>query len=84
MSRVPQPSSLSLENLLNNVARATDLDDPRSRAVLIEAYQRYTEYLDEVKDIPVRWDTSVTIKVGGKTLRFPNMEVMADFLAELT
>jgi len=51
---------------------------------LIEAYQRYTEYLDEVKDIPVRWDTSVTIKVGGKTLRFPNMEVMADFLAELT
>lgn len=84
MSRVPQPSSLSLENLLNEVVRNINIDDPRSRAIAIEAYQRYVEYLDEVKDTPMVWDTGVTIRICGKTFRFPNEQAMADFLMELT
>lgn len=83
MSRVPQISNPSLENLLNNVLKNTDIENPRSRAISIEAYQRYIEFLTEAADTPVSFDTSVTIKVDGKTIRFPNEQSMADFLMEL-
>lgn len=85
MSHAPITSSdPTLESLLNEVVKNTNLNDPRSRAMTIEAYQRYGEYLDELKDTPVKWDTSVTIRINSKTLRFPNMQAMADFLMELT
>jgi hypothetical protein len=62
----------------------TDIENPRSRAISIEAYQRYIEFLTEAADnTPVSFDTSVTIKVDGKTIRFPNEQSMADFLMEL-
>ena len=84
MSRVPQTLSPSLENLLNNVLENTDIDNPRSRAMSIEAYQRYIEFVEEAMDAPVSFDASVTIKIDGKTFRFPNEQTMADFLMELT
>lgn len=84
MSHAPQISNPSLENLLNNVLKNTDIENPRSRAISIEAYQRYIEFLTEAADnTPVSFDTSVTIKVDGKTIRFPNEQSMADFLMEL-
>lgn len=84
MSHVQKTSSPSLENLLSNVLENTDVEDSRSRAVAVEAHQRYIEYLQEVIDTPVSFDTSVTIKVDGKTIRFKNEKAMADFLMELT
>lgn len=83
MSHAPQISNPLLENLLNNVLKNTDIENPRSRAISIEAYQRYIEFLTEAADTPVSFDTSVTIKVDGKTIRFPNEQSMADFLMEL-
>lgn len=83
MSHAPQISNPSLENLLNNVLKNTDIENPRSRAISIEAYQRYIEFLTEAADTQVSFDTSVTIKVDGKTIRFPNEQSMADFLMEL-
>lgn len=84
MSHAPQISNPSLENLLNNVLKNTDIENPRSHAISIEAYQRYIEFLTEAADnTPVSFDTSVTIKVDGKTIRFPNEQSMADFLMEL-
>lgn len=83
MSPVPNTSSPSLESLLNNVLKNMDIDNPRSRAVSIEAYQRYIEFLEDAMDTPASFDTSVTIKVHGKTLKFPNEQAMADFLEEL-
>lgn len=84
MSRVPPTSSPPLESLLNNVLRHTDIENPRSRAISIEAYQRYIEFLEEAQDTPVSFDTSVTIKMYGVTMKFPDDKAMADFLMELT
>lgn len=84
MSRVPPTSSPPLESLLNNVLRHTDIENPRSRAISIEAYQRYIEFLEEAQDTPVSFDTGVTIKMDGITMRFPDDKAMADFLMELT
>lgn len=83
MSHAPNTSSQFLENLLSNVLKNTDVNSPRSRAVSIEAYQRYIEYLEDAIDAPASFDTSVTIRAHGKTIKFPNEKAMADFLAEL-
>lgn len=83
MSRVQNTSNQSLENLLSNVVKNTDLTNPRSKAVTVEAYQRYIEYIDEILENPPSFDESVIVKVEGKSIKFPNSEALAEFLMEM-
>lgn len=83
MSRAQNTSSPSLENLLSNVVKNTDLINPRSKAITLEAYQRYIEYLDEILENPPSFDESVIVKVEGKAIKFPNSEALAEFLMEM-
>jgi hypothetical protein len=73
-----------LERLLDDVMDCVDLGNPRSRAIAIEANQRYIEYLDELRDVILSTclDESVTIKIDGKSIRFETVNKLANFLAE--
>jgi len=83
MSHVQNTSNLSLESLLNEVIKRTDVSSPRSKAITVEAYQRYAEYIDEILENPLSFDSSVIVKVNGRTIKFPNPTALAEFLAEM-
>jgi hypothetical protein len=54
-----------------------------SIAVIVEDYQRYMEYLDELETDPLgKFDMGVTVKVDGQTIRFKNDEDFANWIAE--
>lgn len=51
-------------------------------AVALEANQLYIEYLDGLKYLTTDQNSSVTVKVDEKTIRFKNVEGLADWLSE--
>lgn len=54
-----------------------------SLAVIVEDYQRYTEYLDELETAPLgKFDTSITVEIDGKRVRFENQADFENWLAE--
>jgi hypothetical protein len=53
--------------------------DPLVLAVAIEANQQYYEYLDELID-GVETCASVTVQVDGRTIRFPDIESVAQWI----
>jgi hypothetical protein len=54
-----------------------------SIAVIVEGYQRYLEYLDELEIAPLgKLNTGITVQVDGQTIKFKNDEDFADWLAE--
>jgi hypothetical protein len=65
-------------------ANQVDLDqlDPRSLGLLIEINQRFIEYLDALEIADFKICTSVTAKVDGTSVRFPNTEQFSDWLSE--
>ena len=57
--------------------------DARSLAVVVEDYQLYTEYLDELETAqlqPVK--ESVTVTIDGQAVKFQDQQSFIDWLAE--
>ena len=73
-----------MENILAEARRILG-NNPNGKelAVVIEMYQKYIEYLDELETAPITIDTTVTVKVDGKTIRFNNEEDMSSWITSL-
>ena len=54
-----------------------------SLAVIVEGYQRYMEYLDELEIVPLgKFSKNVTVTIDGQQVKFKNDEDFANWLAE--
>lgn len=54
-----------------------------SIAIIVEDYQRYLEYLDELKIARLdKINTTITASVDGQKIRFENVNDFANWLAE--
>ena len=58
--------------------------DSREIALLLDCYQGYMELLDEIDgqifDGAMDWGNGVTVKVEGKTIRFDNINQVAEWM----
>ena len=64
----------------NELAEQPDFTE-RDVAIAIELNQRYGDVLDEMLENLSQIDTSVTVQVEGKTIRFQNEDAMSEWLA---
>jgi len=64
-----------IQQIVNEITRCA-LEHPtvKNLMVAIEAQQRFMEYLDELEVAEFDIDTTVTVKVDGKTIRFEGIE----------
>jgi hypothetical protein len=86
MSHAPNissPTSLD-KDIWNFVFGVVANPSPRGLDMAIELLQRYIDYLDEliVEGIPAFQPTSVTVKADGTTIKFENIEAVANWLTE--
>ena len=77
----PTPIDVQVKQIVDGVLQS---ERPSSReiAVVLEANQRYIDYLDWLKDNIPPQDGSVTIEVDGTRIKFQNAEIFASWLAE--
>lgn len=67
----------------NQRRRAYQGAGSNSLAIIVEDYQRYIEYLDELEIAPLgKIDTGITVKVDGKQVRFENQADFENWLVE--
>ena len=66
---------------LNALAFAGKLNS-RDLALVMEANQRYTEYLEWLETMPLVVNTNLTLEVDGQRVRFQTIDNMASWLSE--
>lgn len=59
---------------------AIDTGCPKIIDIAVEAVQRWIEYLDELELSDFRIDTEVTVQTKGKTIKFPGIDEVAEWI----
>lgn len=85
--------NLSFQSRLEDVAaKAAALHDraehgepmgPREVTQAIEYNEQYIDILKEMETAPISIDPRVTVGLNGKRLRFPNINALANWIAEV-
>jgi hypothetical protein len=80
MSHVPQIQAIAE----NQRRRAYQTEaGANSIAVIVEDYQRYVEYLDELETSPLdNIEKAITVKVDGQTIKFKSDKDFTNWIAE--
>lgn len=65
-----------------NLLAFTGKLNSRDMALVMEANQRYTEYLEWLETMPLVVNTNLTLEVDGKRVRFQTIDNMASWLSE--
>lgn len=65
---------------------ASTAESERGRAQALELLTGLTEYYDEIQDAihdgKVEFDTSITVKVDGKTIKFKSIDEVSEWLTK--
>lgn len=71
-----------IQERVNAITRlaTSEFTDGKTIAVAVESNQIYLEYLDSLLDADIIFDTSVTVKVDGVTIKFNSVEEMAAWI----
>lgn len=75
-----------LQEISADVTRRAEIGQSSQReiAMLLECWQLYCDKLEELEEKilteGLNWDDSVTVKVDGKTIRFDNIEQVAEWI----